>query len=117
MEKLLVKSSRPIFETGNIVGFDIKEIIYRDGVLLERITVFGQEPVETIIKDPDLLAKEQQAETDAGAIPGWATWNEQQALDYIENNVVDLNSAKSVLKALARMTIALRNKTFPNLEE
>lgn len=48
-------------------------------------------------------------------ISGWATWNETQVLDYIDTNVNDLASAKAVLKALARMVVALRDATWPAL--
>ena len=52
----------------------------------------------------------------AAVIPGWATWNEQTAIDYITNNVTDLASAKVVLTAMARMIVALRNAQWPGLE-
>lgn len=57
------------------------------------------------------------ADTLAANIPGWATWTEQETLDYITNNVTDLASAKVVLLAMARLLVALRNKTWPNLQE
>jgi hypothetical protein len=40
-----------------------------------------------------------------------------QAVQYIENNVIDLPSAKRVLKVMARILIALRDETWPNLPE
>ena len=77
--------------------------------------------------DPDALTDDQlaaakieatlaEADTQSAAIPGWATWTEQQALDYITANVTDLASAKVVLLAMARMLVALRNKTWPGLQ-
>lgn len=72
--------------------------------------------------DPTVLTGDQQAQSlaeqamnDAAAIPGWAGWSEQQALDYINTNVTDLDSAKTVMLAMARMLVALRNQTWPHL--
>lgn len=60
--------------------------------------------------------RQEQAESDAAAIPGYASWTEQEMLDYIEANVTNLASAKTVLKAMGRMIVALRNKAWPGLE-
>lgn len=70
------------------------------------------------VHDPiDYVALVQAgAESQAEAIPGWATWTEAEALDYINTNVVDLPSALIVLRAMARMLVALRNNTWPRLE-
>ncbi len=54
--------------------------------------------------------------TQSAAIPGWATWTEQQVIDHIQTNVTDLASAKTVLIAMARMLVALRNRNWPNLQ-
>ena len=61
-------------------------------------------------------ARQEQADTDAANIPGWASWTEEQVLDWIDDNVTDLASAKTALTAMARMLVALRNKTWPGLE-
>jgi len=91
-------------------------VVWRDTDLyLVEVDMETGDQVETVIKDPNILAKEQQGEISAGDIPGWATWTETEALDYIEANVTDLASAKTVLKAMARMVVALRDKTFPRL--
>jgi len=72
--------------------------------------------------DPDALTPEQAARKTAddaparaAAIPGWATWDEAQAVAYIENNVKDLASAKIVLVAMARLLVALRDAQWPGL--
>lgn len=57
------------------------------------------------------------ADAQAANIPGWASWTEQETLDWIEANVTDLASAKQALKAMSRMIVALRNKTWPELQE
>ena len=81
-----------------------------------------------------------------GAILNWSTWTEQEALDWYTTNVTDLidaipdidglsstayaNNAQAiaaqlqdiisaqalVIQNMARMLLALRNKTWPNLE-
>lgn len=50
-----------------------------------------------------------QGKTDFENLPNWATWTAQQAVDWIDTNVVDLDSAKIVLQQMARAIIALRN--------
>ena len=87
-----------------------------------------------------------QAESDMAAIPSWAAWTEAEAAVWYDANVTDLvdaipdvdgltptafqNNAQAivaqmqdiaaaqaaVVRNLARMVIALRNKTWPNLE-
>ena len=72
--------------------------------------------------DPDVLTPAQEALEQARlaperarAIPGWATWDEAQAVAYIENNVKDLPSAKIALVAMARLLVALRDAQWPGL--
>ena len=72
--------------------------------------------------DPDALTAMQaallataDADQRAAAIPGWALWDEQQAIDYITDNVTDLASAKVVLVAMARLLVALRDAQWPAL--
>ena len=48
-------------------------------------------------------------------VPGWAAWGEQQAIDYIDANVTDLASAKTVLVGMARLLVALRDAQWPTL--
>lgn len=60
--------------------------------------------------------RQEQSDSDAANIPGWATWTAQEAQDWIDANVTNLASARTALKAMARMLLALRNKTWPNLE-
>lgn len=72
--------------------------------------------------NPDALTPEQQAAADAAtapdrvrAIPGWALWSEDQAVDWIAANVTNLASAKVALTAMARMLVALRDAQWPTL--
>lgn len=57
------------------------------------------------------------AKTQAGNIPAWAGWTEAQALAWIDANVNSLASAKVALRAMAQMLIALRNETWPDLQD
>lgn len=61
------------------------------------------------------LAIAANAPARAAAIPGWATWDEAQAMAWIADNVKDLASAKTVLIAMARMLVALRDAQWPLL--
>ena len=90
--------------------------------------------------------REEESEVKFIAIPGWSTWTEQEALDWYTANVTDLidaipdisglsptayannaqaiaaqtqgiiNAQALVIRNMARMLLALRNKVFPNLE-
>ena len=94
-------------------------------------------PVERVSRSADLAS---------ATIPGWATWTEVEAAEWYDANVTDLvtaipdidgltptafqNNAQAIVaqmqdiiaaqavvtRNLARMVIALRNKTWPNLE-
>lgn len=61
------------------------------------------------------LAAAKDAPDRAQAIPGWALWDEQQAIDYINETVTDLASAKTVLLAMARLLVAQRDALWPGL--
>ncbi len=63
----------------------------------------------------DAAAREAAAASTAAAIPGWATWDEDTTLTWLDTNVTDLASAKVALKAMARMLVALRDKNWPHL--
>ena len=65
--------------------------------------------------DPE-YERQEESGAQAASIPGWATWTEQESLDWIDLNVTDLDSAKQAIKAMTRMLLALRNKNWPNLE-
>ncbi len=64
----------------------------------------------------DIDIVQSNAKTQAANIPNWATWTETETLAYIDTNVTDLASAKVVIRAMARMIIALRNQEWPELE-
>lgn len=96
--------------------------------LRNEVTPTQAATIEQLVREHNaaLLSPEQEAAQKATAtltaadkqvvsIPGWATWSEQRAIDYITANVTDLASAKRVLIAMARMLVALRNKSWPDL--
>lgn len=77
-----------------------------------------------------IVQVEIDAITQAASIPNWATWDETTALNWFDTNiagslpVANLAGANAVLEDMAtlqrnlvRMVIALRNKSFPNLQE
>jgi hypothetical protein len=90
-----------------------------------RVDWVGEEPdqatldaIQAVITahDPLVLSstevKDEAATTSLDSfanMPDWASWTAQEASDYIDTNVTDLNSAKVVLQKLAMAVIYLRN--------
>ena len=68
-------------------------------------------------KTPEQVTLETAATANAraSAIPGWATWDEAETVAWIEDNVRDLESAKQVLVAMARLLVAQRDALWPTL--
>lgn len=72
-----------------------------------------------IVSDPDWIdpnlpedvRKAIEAQRDLAGSPGWADWTVEEAETYIENQVTDLQTAKIVLQALARVAVDLRDFT------
>jgi len=61
------------------------------------------------------------ADTQAKNIPGWASWTETEVLDWITANAASEIQAiapntYAMLRRMARMIVALRNKTWPQME-
>lgn len=46
------------------------------------------------------------------ALPGWATWDAEAAELWVEENVTNLATAKTAIKALARMAVFLRDSVL-----
>ncbi len=76
------------------------------------------------------LNKAVSARTAAKAISNWATWDEAQVLAWFDNNLGDaavdaltipvgaktiIKAQNTALKAMARMIVALRDDTWPDL--
>lgn len=71
---------------------------------------------ETYLSAEEIVYPDEDA-TDAGKLdfenlPGWATWTAAEAGDWIDANVVDLASAKTALRAMAKAIIYLRDVTI-----
>ena len=78
--------------------------------------VLGREPPEDPVFDVG-----EAADTQARDIPGWASWTEAEVLAWLDTNVEPeigtiAPETYKALKAMARMIVALRNKTWPQLE-
>lgn len=132
-------------------GLTFDEFKYEDNIVTvvtaSALTAQQQTDVGTAITNYTFLDVEgvqSGALAQAKNIPGWATWDESQALDWHDTNVktpiddlqasiagiTSLATALPVLeemrlamdkmetenRAVVRMIIALRNKSFPNLE-
>lgn len=72
-----------------------------------------------IAKDTSAIA--DSAKDAVTNIPGWASWTEQQVLDWITVNVqpeigVLAPDTYIMLRAMARLLVALRNKQWPSLQ-
>jgi hypothetical protein len=63
------------------------------------------------------LARKLSARTQANLSEQLRTMTPQQAVDYIETNVTSLATAKTVLKIMARIIIAMRDEIWPDLPE
>ena len=61
-----------------------------------------------LLKKQELIDKLQTRKAIA-EVPGWCDWTVEQAEAYIEKNVSDLASAKTVMKKMAEMMILLRD--------
>jgi len=115
--------------------------------LLDGVLTYKGNPVKINPPGAVWLAaiKEQESEGKAAAIPGWATWTEQEAVAWYAENVTNLidaipdidslsntaytSNAKAiasqmqdiiaaqalVIGNMARMLLALRDKSWPNL--
>jgi hypothetical protein len=81
------------------------------------------EQIETLCNQSITAAELQtierlrNARSEAALTTQLRTLTPQQAVNYIETNVTNLATAKDVLKIMARMLIAMRDKVFPDLPE
>lgn len=64
-----------------------------------------------------IYERQLASKAEAGLATELRTVTAQGAVDYIENNVTNLASAKATMKIMARMLIALRDAQFPDLAE
>ena len=64
--------------------------------------------------------RQDTAESKAEQVPGWATWTEAEALDWVATNVEpELSSIApktlQMLSSMARLIIVLRDRAMPGL--
>lgn len=93
-------------------------VVVEDGVDVDvqQIQAIADAHDSTALTDEQqALAVAATAPQRARAVPGWARWDEAQAVNYIDSNVTDLASAKTVLKAMARLLVAQRDALWPGL--
>lgn len=62
-------------------------------------------------------ARRANAQAEAKLAAQLRSLTPQQAVDYIETNVTNLASAKTVIKIMARMLIAMRDEIWPEMSE
>jgi len=90
-----------------------------DGYMILRTTVTqkGKDTIvtDTYIKDEDQLQLERASLDELRNVPNWAKWSMAETVSYIDENVTDLQSAKAVLKNMAKVIIALRNRVFSKI--
>jgi hypothetical protein len=90
-----------------------------DGSLTEKIRILESLGI-TYTPTPAEIAEQSRkdgAKSEAALATQFKTLTPQQAVNYIENSVVDLPSAKAVLKIMARILIAMRDEIWPDLPE
>jgi hypothetical protein len=61
--------------------------------------------------------RKTNAITEAGLAAEFKSLTAAQALTYIDNNVTTLATAKTVLKIMARLIIAMRDELWPDLQD
>ncbi len=93
-------------------GDNNADITPNDTILNQALVDFAEQQVNEEAQEN--IRSEARAQVQN--IPNWATWTEVETLDHIDTNVTDLASAKVVIRAMARMLIALRNERWPDLE-
>jgi len=105
-----------------------------------QVVIDAHEPDPLYFPEDVEHARAEAAEATVAGIPGWATWTEEQALQWYETNIgepidnapetitsqnavvvlqgiVDLlKQLNSVERAQIKIDLALRNKAWPNLE-
>jgi hypothetical protein len=94
-------------------GFDewsrAEKIVWGKAEVTQHLASNSYAPSGTVIY-PDLSAGED-ASAAIESTPGWAGWTAAEAEGWIEQNVSNLASAKTALKAMARLIVHLRDIT------
>lgn len=82
---------------------------------------FEANQLEAARVDKWRLLVDNEVDSDVQNIPGWFSWTEEQALNWIAANVepeLGTNAPKTLqaIESLTRIVIAMRNKQWPNFE-
>jgi len=90
-----------------------------DGDLAEKIRILDLLGITYTPTAGELAEQSRKAgaRTEAALATQFKTLTPQQAVDYIETNVTSLATAKTVLKIMARILIAMRDEIWPDLPE
>ena len=73
------------------------------------VWVPDQEKIDARLAEKAAASAASATKTAMSSMPGWATWTAEEAVAYIDKNVTDLASAKTVQKAMAKVIIYLRD--------
>jgi len=146
LHRELQAASVPIDGTAWLELYEQVRVDYQDSATSGDMTA-GEAIVAAHVPIDPIQEVADAAETNAGNIPGWAHWTEAEAETWFNTNIdtpladartsIDglaalnittfkavinglldiLDSMATMIWAMARMIIALRNKTWPNLQE
>ena len=109
--------------TGDRSSYTFAEMMITDDATKTIVTPTEQEMDDAFIRwqatqvlesNVNNIRSGAKAEVEADA--QFKAWTGDDAALWIDSNVTDLESAKTVLKKMARMVIALRNERWPDLE-
>ena len=104
---------------------DILDFVFQDDFTVgftRQLSAEERDQVISLCKYGDLVPtamqlRRENARAEAALAAQLKTLTPQEAVDYIETNVTTLASAKTVLKIMARMLIAMRDQIWPDLPE
>ena len=93
-----------------------EEIIQLDDIPNNKTqTIVGGEVVDVAPLPTQTEVVQGEAKSIVQGIPGWSTFSGDEAVTWIDENVVDINDCKVVLKKMAKLLCALRDQQFPDI--
>lgn len=132
LHRELQAASVPIDGTAWLELYEQVRVDYQDSATSGDMTA-GEAIVAAHVPVDPIQEVANGAEGQASSIPGWADWTEAHFLTWYGTTIDDgitaltgtipaaaiavLEDMATVQKAVVRMTIALRNKNWPNLQE
>lgn len=109
---------------------DDKTAMPNETALMAEWAIYQAEETTRQQQENEIQATIEAAKTNARNIPNWATWDEAQVLVWMDANLSDaavdaltipagaktiIKTQNTMLRALARMVVALRDDTWPDL--